>query len=458
MKYFFYFILIIITNIQISNEEIIFVFEHIRHGARSSVFIDKQYTDIYDIKWIGDGELTSVGMRMLYLIGVHIRTKYSNIINKNTSLKDLLVYSTDLNRTILSAECQLLGMFPPEKGEEISEYNMDKAYPPNQIPIEAKNELDKLGNISIPSKIRAVPLNFFHKEKKPYLLTEETDCPRTKYIKQKNFKKEDIGWFIKNFTEKYSDKLMQYFNITNKAIFEDYYFLLAVTDHFISSYIHKRTSLTEFEDLGINLEEYYYDCIKFKNISMFEIETTKEMGVMAASPVFKDILHYMDSIINSYKTKSQIQTPKFVLYSGHDYIIASVQLYLNQAFGVPCFYPGFAANQFFELHKQEGIDNKDLNENNFFVQYFFNGELELNVTYPEFKKKVKNLMWSMGQIIDFCRVEYYSFVDYLLYFSLFFSLVTIIVCMVKDNIGEKTKTNLYKNKYQIYKSYQIKDN
>jgi hypothetical protein len=72
-----------IISISIVKSEIVFVFEHFRHGARSSVFIDKYNIDIYDIKWIGDGELTSVGMRMLYLIGVHIRDKYKNIINKN---------------------------------------------------------------------------------------------------------------------------------------------------------------------------------------------------------------------------------------------------------------------------------------------------------------------------------------------------------------------------------------
>ena len=71
-------IFIIITNFPPTKEEIEFVFEHFRHGARSSVFVDKEYMDMYDIKWIGDGELTSVGMRMLYLIGVHIRNKYSN--------------------------------------------------------------------------------------------------------------------------------------------------------------------------------------------------------------------------------------------------------------------------------------------------------------------------------------------------------------------------------------------
>ena len=459
MKNFnFIFNLLLITLITKCNTEIIFVFEHFRHGARSSVFIDKHNTDIYDIKWIGDGELTSVGMRMLYLIGVHIRTKYHNIINKYTSSEELIVYSTDLNRTILSAESQLLGMFPPEKGEIIEDAFKKYSFPPNEIPLKAQSEIDELGNVSIPSKIRAIPINFFHKEKKPYLLTEESDCPRTKYIKQQNYKKKDVQDFIKNFREKYDDKWMEYFNIKDKSIFDNYYFLLEVTDHFISSYIHKRKNLKFFEDEGINLKEYYEECIKFKNISMYEIETTQELGIMAASPIFKEMLYYMDNIINlniKNDTEKKNKTTKFIMYSGHDYIIAAVQLYLNSIFNTPCFYPGFAANQFFELHKSDNANNSKLKEEDFYLQYLYNGELILNVSYSEFKKKIMNKMWSMAEIIDFCKVEKYSFVDYLLYLVIGFSTISISYAIIKENISEKKK-NTVKNRYPIYKNYQTK--
>ena len=146
------------------------------------------------------------------------------------------------------------------------------------------------------------------------------------------------------------------------------------------------------------------------------------------------------------------------MYSGHDYIIAAVQLYLNAVFNTPCFYPGFASNQFFELHKQDGIDENNLNENHFHVEYYFNGNLLLNVSYPEFKRKISEIMWSMDQIIDFCKVEKYSFVDYLLYFVLSFSLISITIAMIKENIGEKKRQNINKNKYPIYKNYQMKEN
>ena len=47
------FIFFLITITYKTKSEIVFVFEHFRHGARSSVFIDKHNTDIYDINGLG---------------------------------------------------------------------------------------------------------------------------------------------------------------------------------------------------------------------------------------------------------------------------------------------------------------------------------------------------------------------------------------------------------------------
>ena len=290
-------------------------------------------------------------------------------------------------------------------------------------------------------------------------MTDENECPKTKYIKENNYKKKDIQEFIKKFKEKYSVKLMEYFKITDAKVFDDYYYLYEVINHFIFNYIHKRKHLIFFEESGINLTEYYEDCMKFKNISMYEIELTEEVGIMASSPIFKDILYYMDNIIkvNIFRYQKKNMEKKFVMYSGHDYVMAAVQLYLHAVFGIECFYPSFASNQFFELHKQDGIDDALLNEKHFYVQYFLDGNLLLNISYLEFKRKISRIMWSTDQIIDFCKVENYSFVDYMLYFILSFSLISITIAMFKENYVEK-KEQKSKNKYNIYKNYQNKDN
>ena len=106
------------------------------------------------------------------------------------------------------------------------------------------------------------------------------------------------------------------------------------------------------------------------------------------------------------------------------------------------------------MHKEDGIDDNKLNENNFHIEYYFNGNLLLNISYPEFKKKISAIMWSMDQINDFCKVEKYSSLDYLLYFVLSFSLISISIALFKENNEEKKKNNSSKNKYSQYKNYQ----
>ena len=63
-------------------------------------------------------------------------------------------------------------------------------------------------------------------------------------------------------------------------------------------------------------------------------------------------------------------------------------------------------------------------------------------------------MWSMAEIIDFWKVEKYSFIDYLLYIVVGFSTISISYAIIKENISEKKK-NLGKNRYPIYKNYQM---
>ena len=63
-----------------NNSKVLFVFEHCRHGARGmkDLFNDK---DILNEKWIGKEELSSVGLRQHYLLGVLMRKKYKELLD-----------------------------------------------------------------------------------------------------------------------------------------------------------------------------------------------------------------------------------------------------------------------------------------------------------------------------------------------------------------------------------------
>ena len=94
-------------------EKLLFVWEHFRHGARGPYrsFDEINWKDIFNEKWDGDGELSPLGMRMHYLLGVSTKNKYSDFLSKEYDPNELLIRSTDVNRTILSAFSTLQGLY-----------------------------------------------------------------------------------------------------------------------------------------------------------------------------------------------------------------------------------------------------------------------------------------------------------------------------------------------------------
>ena len=80
-----YFILLIFCTLSLVNNELIFVYEHVRHGARGpsseyrSLFNNKTFYDEYNIHWDGDGELTMKGKFQHYILGIKNRLKYRQI-------------------------------------------------------------------------------------------------------------------------------------------------------------------------------------------------------------------------------------------------------------------------------------------------------------------------------------------------------------------------------------------
>ena len=86
-------------------------------------------------KWIGKEELSSVGLRQHYLLGFRNRIRYIN--DGKTFLKtqfdphEILIYSSNINRTMVSASSQLQGFYPQdaETGETLTDEKIKIAYP-----------------------------------------------------------------------------------------------------------------------------------------------------------------------------------------------------------------------------------------------------------------------------------------------------------------------------------------
>jgi len=90
-----------------------------RHGDRTPVFFYDSDPYKNEENWPeGIGELTNEGKRQHYELGKWLRQRYDSLLTEEFSVDRVYVQSTDVDRTIMSAQANLAGMFPP-KGRQV---------------------------------------------------------------------------------------------------------------------------------------------------------------------------------------------------------------------------------------------------------------------------------------------------------------------------------------------------
>ena len=192
MKLNFFLLFLFSINLQnyIIKSEIVFVFEQFRNGLYKFIPLghtkESQSINLNKV----DKQITSASMRSFYLLGLYIREKYKSIINKKITSKNLYIYSKELDIHVLTAQSQLLGMFPLEEGIILNKIEIDLAFPQTSIPLEAQKEINFLGNLSVPKSIKPFALRYFSDDEKQNLLSINNECLKlkSKISRVKNFK------------------------------------------------------------------------------------------------------------------------------------------------------------------------------------------------------------------------------------------------------------------------------
>jgi hypothetical protein len=84
-----------------------------RHGDRTPTA--EFPTDVNNPYWdaVGLGELTETGMQQQYSLGDYLRSRYDTLLGSTYNATRLQVRSTDVDRTLMSAACNLAALYPP---------------------------------------------------------------------------------------------------------------------------------------------------------------------------------------------------------------------------------------------------------------------------------------------------------------------------------------------------------
>ena len=402
----FYYLLLILTLHFIQpnfiRSKLIFVFEHVRHGTRTPPFDeDSNYIDQFGTQWEGDGELTPIGKRMHYILGVKNRFKYSSLIDFHKfNPKEIQIFTTNSVRTLKSLEAELHGMYLPGTADILTPEELEIAWPPGkeylseEVLKEVNNTLD---NNTVINGINLFPIQFYPDGK--VFLNEPDHCPYMetyrKILEERTNK--TLTEFMKKFDEKYGDKLTEYLQRPNKDYIYTFGSLIDVTDNYICN-IDNGKDLSDFlTKTGFVREEFHEAAIEIKKFYLFHLSSDETAGLIGATPHMKDLIYYMEKKIEN-ENKITYSEPKMVIQGGHDTTINVIQFFMHKAFGFPTQYIKFGANIFFELHKDE-INNK------YIVKYFYDGEQLLEKEYYSFKEIVLKTAWSDKQIHDFCFQE-----------------------------------------------------
>ena len=362
----------------------------------------KNDTDIFKQKWIGSEELSAVGLRQHYLLGSLMRNQYSQLLDwNNYNTKDIFVYSTPTNRTIMSARAHLFGMFNNENIKKLNKNQNEKSIP-NYLRNKSKilNFINKTLNNSyiLPNKIPSeIPIHIIERKEKLFQFEKDDNCIGIEKQRDKNKKKKSVKNAVESFNEKYGQKLVKYLSEKKEDYFKDLKNVQAIALAFIINKIDGR-DLSEFQnETGFDLEKFYNDSMKIlvqKSLETQSGDDEKLIALASSSVLLRFILSFIDKVVENDKKQKKIHdVPKYFLLSAHDTTIVMSSDLLNILFKSEKYFPSFATSQVYELNKEN---------NEYYINFIFNGEKLKTVKYEYFKKTIENEAWTLEETGYFC--------------------------------------------------------
>ncbi|XP_066485265.1 prostatic acid phosphatase-like [Tiliqua scincoides] len=297
-----------------------FVLLVMRHGDRTPLgtFPTDQYKE--DIWPQGFGQLTTLGMQQQHQTGEFLRKRYSQFLSAEYNRKEIYVRSTDVDRTIMSAQANLAGLFPPTGWQIWNEQIPWQPIPVHTVPLKD----DKLLHFPLRNCVR------YRK------LMKET--MRTPEVQDKIKSKMEEFTTLAFYSGYDVQTLLDLNNHTLWNIYDALYVQMAhryKLPHWVTWSSYKRMrQMKEILTFGLN--------------AMFGVHKREEKSRLQGGVLVKDIL---EKITNASQPASKT---KMVMYSAHDTTIVALQMALQ---GSLTELPKYAACYLFELYQESNSEH-----------------------------------------------------------------------------------------------------
>ncbi|XP_056601050.1 lysosomal acid phosphatase [Triplophysa dalaica] len=308
----YFLILVFLFGFSFANENrtLKFVTVLYRHGDRSPI---KAYpNDPYqESAWPqGFGQLSLIGMRQQFALGQFLRKRYTGFLSEDYERHEIFIRSTDIDRTLMSAEANLAGLFPP---------NGSKAFNPDL-------------------KWQPIPVHTVPEDQERLLSFPLENCPRYEELMNETVKS-DI--FI-NISNTYKDFIQMVRNKTglDRVSLESVW---SVHDTLFCEEMHgmKPPSWVTPDVMG-KLEV-------LKNFGfqiLFGVYKRKEKSRLQGGLLLDQIIKNLSAAA----APSSKQEVKMIMYSAHDTTIVALQEALNIFNGLQ---PPYVSTHIFELHQEQ---------------------------------------------------------------------------------------------------------
>ncbi|XP_018323599.1 prostatic acid phosphatase [Agrilus planipennis] len=371
--------------------ELVGVIVIFRHGDRTPVqpYPNDPYKN--ESLWpVGFGQLTSVGKRRQLRLGQWLRSRYDGFLPDKYSEKDIYVRSTDVDRTLMSAEANLAGLYPPS-GDQVWDQGLQWQ----------------------PIPVHTIP------EKEDYVLSGKKPCVKYNRLLRDLLKSPDfVNINRKNhdlyaYLTRYSGSL-----VNSLETLESLYNTLFIETIF------------NFTLPNWTVPVYPKKMRPFAELSFATLSFTEDLARLKTGPLITEMVNHFKERIsylerpeennNEIKNTSvssnghfekieqpEVKSRKFWIYSAHDITIANV-LQSLKLFQYHC--PPYASTILIELRSLKS---------EYFVNIFYKNstvpqqmklkDCEFNCPFDKFLKIVEPLVIDAQTWQNECNTEDYDF-------------------------------------------------